>query len=331
MKPTRFLAGASVALSLVAGSAVAQEDWLPDELAMPMSEITIGFSSLGAGVNSYVATYVETFEAYAAELGVNTVTLDAQADPARQSNQVRDLIARQVDVMVVWPTNAVAIVPALRAVHAAGIPVVITNSEIDESGDEYFVTFTGPDDVTQARTAGRLMAEGLGGAGNVVIIGGLPGYTVSQRREQGFREVIAECPDINILDVQPGNWSREQAQSVMEAYIVRFGDQIDGVYSADSDMGIGALTAVQAARAEGALPADHQVIFTDCTLFGAAYDAIRAGDYFGSVLQSPAEDARAAVRAAVMIMQGMPVERIMHFDAPAVSAANIDEIERPIF
>lgn len=331
MKPTRFLAGASVALSLVAGSAVAQEDWLPDELAVPMSEITIGFSSLGAGVNSYVATYVETFEAYAAELGVNTVTLDAQADPARQSNQVRDLIARQVDVMVVWPTNAVAIVPALRAVHGAGIPVVITNSEIDESGDEYFVTFTGPDDVTQARTAARLMAEGLGGEGDVVIIGGLPGYTVSQRREQGFREVIDEYPDINILDVQPGNWSREQAQSVMEAYIVRFGDQIDGVYSADSDMGVGALTAVQAARAEGTLPADHPVIFTDATLFGAAYDAIQAGDYYGSVLQSPMEDARAAVRAAVMIMQGMPVERIMHFESPAVSADNIDEIERPIF
>ncbi|WP_425417650.1 sugar ABC transporter substrate-binding protein [Oricola indica] len=330
MTITKLLAGAALAMTLMSGAAKAQ-DWLPEELNVPLSEITIGFSSLGAGVNSYVATYMDAFESYAAELGVNTVTLDSQADPARQSDQIRDLIAQQVDVMVIWPTNAVAVVPSVRAVHEAGIPVVITNSEIDETGADFFTTFTGPDDYTQAQTAGKLMAEGLSGEGKVVVIGGLPGYTVSQRREQGFRDAIAEYPGIEILDVQPGNWSREEAQSVMESYIVRFGDEIDGVYSADSDMGIGALAAVQAAVAEGTLPEDHEIVFTDCTLFGAAYDAIAAGDYYGSVLQSPIADARAAVEAAVLVAEGVEVEKIMHFDSPAVSAANISEIDRPTF
>ena len=63
----------------------------------------------------------------------------------------------------------------------------------------------------------------------------------------------------------------------------------------------------------------------------AAYDAIAAGDYYGSVLQSPIADARAAIEAAVLVAEGVEVEKIRHFESPAVSAANINEIDRPSF
>jgi len=230
----------------------------------------------------------------------------------------------------VWPVNGKAVVPAVKQAHAAGIPIVITNSDIDESGRSYIATYTGPDHYSEALLAGALMAKGLNGKGNVVIIGGAPGYTVSQLREKGFRDAIAKFPDIKVLDSQPANWSREKAQSVMENYITRFGKQIDGVYSADSGMGVGALSAIQAAAKEGKVDAGH-IIETDCTLFAVAYDAIKAGEYYGSVLQAPEEDAKVAVQTAILIAEGQTVAKKIYFDTPVITKENIDKFKRPSF
>lgn len=330
MESMKRLMGAGLTLMLATGIASAQDraDWMPEDA--DLSDITVGVTTIGPSVNSYSATYVEEFESYAGELGLDIIMLDSQADPARQSNQVQDLIAQQVDVLVVWPINAQAIVPAVRQAHDRGIPVVISNSKIDESGTQFTDTFTGPDDYTQAKKAGDLMVEGLGGEGKVVIIGGTPGYTVSNLREQGFRDAL-EDSGIEVLDAQPANWSRERAQSLMENYVTRFGDEIDGVYAADAGMGVGALSAVQAAVSDGTLPEDHGIIFTDATLFAAGYDAIKDGDYYGSILQSPKEDARTAVRAAVLLGLGEEVPELMYMETPAVTKENVDEYERPVF
>jgi ribose transport system substrate-binding protein len=325
---TLIALAAFVGLATTANAA--DTDWLPKTLNKPLGEITLGFAGLGVGTNSYVATYVDFFNSYVKELGVKSVVLDPQSDPAKQSDQIGDLIAQQVDVMIVWPVNGKAVVPAVKQAHAAGIPIVITNSDIDESGRSYIATYTGPDHYSEALLAGALMAKGLNGKGNVVIIGGAPGYTVSQLREKGFRDAIAKFPDIKVLDSQPANWSREKAQSVMENYITRFGKQIDGVYSADSGMGVGALSAIQAAAKEGKVDAGH-IIETDCTLFAVAYDAIKAGEYYGSVLQAPEEDAKVAVQTAILIAEGQTVAKKIYFDTPVITKENIDKFKRPSF
>ncbi len=303
--------------------------WLKQPLVKPLGQLRVGFSSIGAGVNAYTATYAEAFDSYAKELGVKVMVLDAQADPARQADHVQDLIAQQVDVLIVWPVNAKAVVPAVKQAAKAGIPVIIANSMIDPSGAPYYTSFAGPDDYAEAQAAAKLMVDALGGKGGVVMIGGTPGYTASDQRMRGFLDYVKAHPGIAILDQQPANWSREKAQSLMENYVTRFGDKIDGVYSADSGMGVGALAAVKAARAQGKL--DKSVIFTDPTFTAAAYDAIKAGDYHGSVVQSPVADARAALKTAILAAEKQPVPKAVYLTTPPVTAQNIDQVERPVF
>ncbi len=303
--------------------------WLKPPLEKPLNHVRVGFASIGAGVNGYTATFVDTFDKYADELGVDAIVLDAQADPARQADQVLDLIAQQVDVLVVWPVNAKAVVPAVRQAANAGIPVIIANSQIDPSGDAYTKSFSGPNDYAQAQLAAEMMVKALGGKGNVVMINGTPGYTASELRVRGFLDVMKRQPGIRILDQQPANWSREKSQSLMENYITRFGDQIDAVYSADSNSGIGALAAAKAARAAGKL--SKQLVFTDPTFTAAAYDAVKAGEYNGSVVQSPVEDARAALKTAVLLAEKRPVPRKNFLTTPVVTRDNIGSVERPIF
>jgi ribose transport system substrate-binding protein len=325
----QILAAAALMIGLVSVAHAADPDWLKSP-KKPLSEVTVGFANLGPGVNAYSATYTKVFNQYAKELGIKTVVLDSQADAAKQASQITDLIAQQVDSMVVWPVNGKGVVPFVKRAYQAGIPVIITNSNIDPSGAKYITAYTGPDDYHEANLAGKMMVEALHGQGNVVMLNGIPGYTVTQLRINGFTDAVKDHPGIKIIDSQPAYFSQEKAQSLMENYITHYGNKIDGVFSVDSGVGAGALSAVQAAEAEGKLKKGH-VQMVDATIFGGVYDAIKAGSYYGSVVQSPEDDAKTALRTAVMAAEGMSVPKKVFLPMPIVTSATIGTVARPSF
>lgn len=307
----------------------ATPDWLQGPLKKPLSGLVIGLASFSVGNNGYTSTYADTAATYAKELGVKLILQDGQMDPQKQAGQIQNLVAQGVDALIVYPVNGKAVIPSLKKAHSAGIPVMISNAPIAEEGEQYVKTFTGPDDFKEAVQAGHLMAKALHEKGSVVMVNGSPGFVPSQKRIEGFLEAVKKYPNIKVLDSQTANWSREQAQTLMENYITRFGDQIDGVYAAESNMGAGALTAIQAAVSGGKLKPNH-ITVVDCTLTMAGYDAIKEGGYYyGSVFQSPIEDAKLAVKAAVLIAEGKEVPKKMFLDTPDVTSESIGKIARP--
>jgi ribose transport system substrate-binding protein len=167
------------------------------------------------------------------------------------------------------------------------------------------------------------MIEGLGGKGKVVELTGTPGYVTAMQRHDGFVKAIANYPEIELLDSQPCNWDREKATQVMENFLVKYPD-IDGVYACDAGAAIGALNAIKEAGIEG-------IIITDATLFGDGWDAIKRKELYGSVYQSPAEDARMAFETSVKIAKGEDVPFYNYIETPKVDIYNVDEFERPPF
>ncbi|NYS77330.1 sugar ABC transporter substrate-binding protein [Halomonas glaciei] len=286
----------------------------------------IGITQNNVGVDSYQTTYESAFEAAAEEAGnVDIVVLDAGGDVARQIGQMQDLIQQQVDAIIIWPTNGQAVIPAIRQAHQAGIPVVVTNSKIAEAGLEFIAAFSGPDNVQQGIASAEMMCDALGGEGQIVQIAGQPGYTTAMERATGFEVRLAEaCPGVELLETQPGNWNRERAQRVMEDFLTKY-DRIDGVYSGDDNMGVGALNA-----AKGADRAD-EIIFIGATNFAVGYDAIERGEYYGSIYQSPVDDAEAALQTALDVLAGEEVPKMNFFETPKITAENLSEFDRPVF
>lgn len=288
--------------------------------------IVIGITQNNVGVDSYQTTYENAFiEAAEANPDVEAVVLDAGGDVARQIGQVRDLIQQRVDAIIIWPTSGQAVVPIIRQAHKVGIPVVVTNSKIAEVGNDFIASFSGPDNIVQGKYSAQMMCEGLGGEGKIVQITGQPGYTTAIERQKGFEdELAATCPGVEIIETQPADWNREKAQRVMENFLTKY-DEIDGVYAGDDNMGIGALNAAKAAgRAEG-------MIFVGATNFAVGYEAIERGEYYGSVYQSPVEDAKNALDTAIRILKGEEVPFYNYFDTPKITKANVDEFSKPVF
>lgn len=305
--------------------------FLTQPLKTPIDQITIGITQNNVGVDSYQTTYEKAFKEYAAQLGVKTIVLDAAGDPAQQISQIQNLVTQRVDVMIVWPTNAKAVCPAVKKAHDAGIPVVITNSKIDESCVDQTVSFSGPDTLKEGEIAGQLMIQALNDAGNVVIIDGQPGYTTAIRRHDGFMNAIEGHDGIKVLDSQPADWNRAKAQSVMENFITKYGNDIDGVYAGDDNMGVGALNAILAAKAAGRLDANKDIKIIGATNFADGYDAMAKGQYYGSVVQSPVEDAHNAIRTALMVAEGQDVPANNYMETPPITQENMDQFSKPVF
>ena len=243
-----------------------------------LSDITIGITGFNFGVDSYQTTYEKAFEDHCQKLGVKYIKLDPKGDAALQANQVEDLIQKKVDVIIVWPVSGKGIIPAIRKANTANIPVLVTNSPIDPSGEALTKGFCGPDNVLEGKYAGEMMVEALDGKGKVVEIMGFPGYVTATERSEGFHEAVKDHAGIEIIETQPGNWDRMKSQKVMENFLVKYGPgDFNGVYVADDNMGMGAVNAL---KASGRL---KDVVITSACMFGEGYDAMGRGEIWGSV------------------------------------------------
>ncbi|SNS48968.1 sugar ABC transporter substrate-binding protein [Antarctobacter heliothermus] len=290
----------------------------------------IGITQNNVGVDSYQTTYEKAFiEAAAANDNVEVIVLDAGGDVARQIAQMEDLIQQGVDAIIIWPTNGEAVIPAVRKAHTAGIPVIVTNSNIADAGFDFVASFSGPDNITQGARSAEIMCDkfkdmGIETEAQVVHITGQPGYTTAIERAKGFEDRLPEvCPDVTIVDTQPGDWNREKSQKVMEAFLVKY-DNIDGVYAGDDNMGVGALNAAKAAGRDG-------IIFVGATNFAVGYEAMERGEYWGSIYQSPVDDAKAALKTAIETLEGKELPFLNYFDTPKITQDNMGDYTKPVF
>lgn len=327
IKSIKLTVASVVLMAGATGLAMAQDapDWLGGELKKPLAETRIGITVLYPGSNAYQAKYAETAESYTKELGIQAIVLDPQGDPATQFDQIQDMSSQPIDALVVWPTSQNALIPAIRQASRNGIPVITSNSPIGEAGRRYIAGHTGPDDCAQAEQSAEMLAESLGGKGDIVVVEGTPGYTVSILRKNCFLDKMADSyPDINILASQTAEWNREKAQTVMETFLTQFGDEIDGVYAFDDGMGLGVISALQGA---GKAPGEVKVV--TCNQFGEGWDAMKEGWHSGSNKQSPVDDAILAIQTAIKIANGIEVPPLQGIETPKVTPENVDEFERP--
>lgn len=298
--------------------------WFPASPRVPLHKLKIGITVLYPASNAYQAVYYKTDQKYCSELGIQCKIMDPQGDPQKQFQQIVTLSAEHLNALIVWPTSKVAEIPAIKKAYGTGVPIVISNSEIAKVGRKYTVGFTGPDDCFQAKTAAHELIQGLHAHGNIVMVLGTPGYTVSMVRERCFLQVLKQAPKIKILSKQPANWERQKAQSIMETYLTKYGTKINGVYAEDDGMGLGVINAIK----EEHIPRG-KIILTTANQFPLGYNAIRQGWEYGSVGQSPKLDARLAIKTAILVAEGQSVPSVQHFATPAITRRNIFYFKRP--
>lgn len=245
----RISASAAVLCSAIsmAGPALAQDEvqLLPPEVMEATSEEMtpegefkteppwkIGMSFVGVG-NTYIIQMIEETKRAAAsnpDIGEFIFT-EANWQPAKQVADLEDLIAQDIDALIVAPLSPALVKEQVAKARAAGIPVVNygTGGEVLKST----VEIMGGGRKFGA-VGGEFLREKLDGEGVIWAFRGPAGVEEEQQRYDGFRNAI-EGSDITIGAEVHGDWNYAKGKQLCENLVLS-GQPVDGIWFSGADM-----------------------------------------------------------------------------------------------
>jgi galactofuranose transport system substrate-binding protein len=227
--------------------------------------IKVGFAQTGSESGWRSANTESMKEAFSKENGFDLVFNAADNKQEAQIAAVRSFINQGVDAIVIAPITVDGWDDVLKEAQDAQIPVILEDRTVSASEDLY-ASWVGLDFEQEGRTAGEWVKENFDGKGaNLVILEGTTGSSAALDRATGFGEAI-KGTDINVLDSQTGDFTRDGGKKVMEGYLQKYGKDIDVLFAHNDDMGLGALDAIKSA---GLTPGkDIQIVTIDAVKDG---------------------------------------------------------------
>ncbi|MCL4238952.1 MAG: substrate-binding domain-containing protein [Anaerolineae bacterium] len=268
--------GARYAMEVAAGNMVPVQSVIPavfvtpenvDAAAEPApadTELLIGVS-VSTQSNSFYRSLAEGAAAESVALGYKANVLSADDQLEKQLSDVEDLIAADIDVLLINPTQGEA-VGVIEDAARAGIPVITMQRAVASS---QVTSHLGTDNVLIGKLAAEWLVDKLDGQGKVVVLEGIPGAASSEDRKAGSTPVFAAAPGIEIVAQQTAEYDRATALSVMEN-ILQATPDIDAVFCYNDEMAMGVLAALEA---EGR----DDVLITGIDALPDAVEAVQQG------------------------------------------------------
>lgn len=194
--------------------------------------------------NAWATLFDEHVRHHVEELGPEVVSdllyADANGSADIQVPQVEDLLSQEPDALILVPMGRAALSAPTERAMAQGVPVILCASGVETDN---FATEVGTNLFESGAGLAQFLVEELGGEGSVVQMNGIPGVDTAETMALGAASVWAENPDIDVLDVQYGNWSTAEAKQIMEQWIAQYGEDIDGIWSGGAQMSQGIIEA----------------------------------------------------------------------------------------
>jgi len=256
---------------------------------------------------------------------IELTIVDGQADASVQLDQIKTAIDQGYDGIIYFPADAEGSISVVNALNESGVAYAIIDSKVDASVAHTIPVFAGPDNVYMGEVAGQACVDVIGETAKVVCLMGAAGTDPATNRQVGFENIISQYPGIEILAKQNvDGWDPANAMTIMQDYIVRFGDEIDFLFTHDDGIFQGAQQAIAAAGMTGQI----KIVSTGCNNIGVA--GIRSGELYGSVLHSAKEEGQLGVEAVIKVMDGeiKNGDQVwMKCNSPLVTLENVDEWE----
>jgi len=274
----------------------------------------------------------ELFKSYMDRAGAEWSTHDAVGLVEKQMADVEDLVEGNVDGIVLMAVDEDAVVPAVEAATAAGIPVagygVVPSTRAIISGCQ-----TG--DFEAGYTSGRMFVDYFAEKG-------IPGYVYSCQgsfqmlqthdRRDGFLAAI-EGTNVELIDGPDCAWTDEKCcNAVMDAFPAH--PEFNGVWG----MGVMLKGATEGLRAvERLYPTDHpEHVFTQCVAAdGGACEVIRDGWADGMATMSAWVDMDVSIKALfTYVILGQPVPEKVEWltleSLPVYRDEILEDYQRPM-
>lgn len=242
MKRRSLIKGLALATTL-AGAALAAGGAVAQEAAKKVIGVSIPSATHGfmGGLNWHAQ---DTIKRLGATYPNIEFVLSTAGNAGKQVSDIEDMMAtRNIDALVVLPFESEPLTAPVAAVKDAGKFVTVVDRGLSQEGIEDL--YVAGDNTAFGRVAGEYFKAHLKPGAKIVVLRGIP-TTLDNERVAAFQKAL-DGSEIEILDMQHGNWNRDDAFTVMQDYLSKY-PHIDAVWAADDDMAVGVLEAISAAN-----------------------------------------------------------------------------------
>jgi signal transduction histidine kinase/DNA-binding response OmpR family regulator len=231
---------------------------------------------------------------------IDIIVMDAEENNQKQIRQIRELIKRKVDVLIISPNESDSLTPIAVEAYRAGIPTIIADRKINS--DEY-TSYVGGDSYEIGKMAGQHASSLLPDSATILEIWGTKTTSPAIERHQGFIDGLDKSKGFNIISIE-GKWRREIARDETEK--LPSYENIDLVYAHNDVMAIGAREAI--IKRDSSLIPKIKIMGVDGA-FGkdAGLEAVADGRIDASFLYPTGGDE--VIKVAMKILTGQPVEK----------------------
>jgi len=244
---------------------------------------------------------IDVFTRSAKDLGAEVLLEVADQDPAVQEQQVRKLMSRGIDVLVIVPNDSERLSAVVSEVREEGIPVLSYDRLVRKAGVDLYVSFDN-------EKVGSLMAEAVSQAvpaGSYVIINGARSDHNALLLNRGIHKVldprIASGKIRLVGEIWPDAWDSDRARTGLEAILAE--DRgIDAVIAGNDMLADAAIRVLSENRLMGRVKVAGQ----DADL--AACQRIAEGSQHATVYKPIGRLALKEAGFAVMLAKGEAIE-----------------------
>lgn len=240
-----------------------------------------------------------------------------EKDTQGQIAIIEDFINSKVDAIVMAACDAKALVGTVQKAVDAGIPVVTIDSGVDS---DLPLSYVATDNVEGGRIAARELAKRIGEKGKVGLIPFIKGARSSEERERGFREGIAEYPNIVLAATLYSQSAISEAMKAAEDMLTKHPDMA-GIFAANEPGVVGAKRVIEQRKLVGKV----KLIGFDAS--EAEIEGLKSGTVDALIVQSPFRMGYDGVGAAIKALKKEPLEKRIDTGVTVVTRENMETPE----
>lgn len=310
------------------GRETQQEETEETEAVQEESGISIGLSFDTFVLDRWLRDR-DAFVAAAESLGAETNVQNANGDVEEQIDQIRYLIRKQVDVLVVVATDCQALSEVMTEAKDAGIKTISYDRLIQNAGTDLYISFDN-------EKVGELMAETLVKEvpenGEIFMIQGSEEDNNVELVRKGFQKVLSGSSLKVVYTANCQGWRAELSVDALNEGLEKFPD-VAGIMCGNDGIANQVITTLAETRRAGSIP----VVGQDGDL--TACQRIVEGTQSMTVFKQMEKEAETAAEFAVKLARGEDIDTrgaVMNdgsYDVPAlllepvaVNRDNLDEI-----
>ena len=294
------------------------------------NSIQLGISFPGMQDAAWVSMK-NNLEKYASEasLKVDLIFTAADQDIAKQASDIKDLISKECDVILIFPIDSKTISASIKDCNDAGIPAMTYCRSVSPDAEYQADVFVGIDAEYQGysstkETLQRMIDKNVTPTGLINVSGDLRDEN-SRLRTVGIQKACDEF-GVKYLQDAVGNWDPQQAADALAAALKAYPEA--NVVAINSDcMLSGVITSLEAAGRWVPEGEENHMYIASCDVFPAAIPYIRDGYISADTLYDVVGMSKKAIEVAIELANGKEFSEDVMIQGPVYTPENVDDPE----